>query len=239
MRNSFIKKALVIFIGLTLSLSTYAWKLRTDSLVYAGAWGGASYAKIMGYTTPTKPLLGNAFGVKVWLQPTREFSINTGLAFIQKGFVADMEYFNIYNTSIGYFPTNYSFNYLNIPLGLNYNLGRNKFNIYLSAGIDIDFLLEEHTFYSQEVPYKVDGIEINRIDANHTDIYKKFNFGVYIGGGIEYRFKPNIIVFTDVKYMHGTNNILNVNSIYNLKQRPIVVGIGIRFGIPVTIGYYD
>ena len=222
-----------------ISISTFAWKVKSDSTLYVGAWGGASYARIMGYTSTTTPLLGNSFGMKLWLQPNREFSINTGIAFIQKGYLADMEYFNEYGTSIGYYSTNYKFNYLNIPLGLNYNLGRNKFNVYLSAGIDIDILLKEHTYFTQDVPYKVDGILINRIDDSFTNLYKKFNFGVYIGGGIEYRFKPNIIAFADVKYMHGTNNIVNVNSYLILKHRPILVGLGIRFGIPITYGYYD
>lgn len=229
---------LLITIGLLFSVNSFAWKLKTDTLVYAGAWGGASYARIMGYTATTTPLIGKAFGAKFWLQPNREFSFNTGVAFIQKGFVTDIEYFNIYASSVGFFATNYSFNYINIPLGLNYNLGRNKFNIYLSAGIDIDLLLKQET-YSPLVPAESNGVEVVNINAENTENYKTFNFGVYIGGGVEYRIKPNLIAFADVKYMHGTNNILAVNSIYNLKQRPIVAGLGVRFGIPITVGYYD
>ncbi len=234
-----MKKKLLILIALSvLALNTFAWKIKSDSTIYAGAWGGASYAKIMGYPG-TSPLMGSAYGVKFWLQPNREFSFNTGIGFIQKGYVGPMEYFNIYNSSVGSFDTNFKFNYLNIPLGLNYNLGRKKFNIYLSAGIDIDILLKQQTYHTSLVPEKMNNIEIVRIDSDNTEIYKKFNFGVYIGGGLEYRFKPNFIVFADVKYMHGTNDILNVNSIYILKQRPIVFGLGIRIGIPVTYGYYD
>jgi hypothetical protein len=239
MKNKRVIHILLIALGLLFSVNSFAWKLRTDTLVYAGAWGGASYARLMGYTQPTFPLTGSAYGVKFWLQPTREYSISTGIALINKGYMAEIEHFNIYNNSIGFFPTNYSFSYLNIPFSLNYNLGRNRFNIYLKAGIDIDILLKQHSYSTSQVPEKVDGIDVNRIDSENTDIYKKINFSVHIGGGIEYRFKPNIIAFGDVKYMHGLNNILAVNSIYNLKQRPIVFGLGIRIGIPITVGYYD
>ncbi|PLX07560.1 MAG: hypothetical protein C0596_11600 [Marinilabiliales bacterium] len=238
MKKNRIVKILLLAFVLFISTNTFAWKLRTDTLVYAGAWGGASYSRIMGYTSTTSPLIGNAFGVKFWLQPKREFSFNTGIGFIQKGFISDIEYFDIYASSVGYYPTNYTFNYINIPIGLNYNLGQNKFNVYLSAGIDIDILLKQETF-SPTLPVESNGVEVVNINAENTDMYKKLNFGVYIGGGIEYRIKPNFTAFADIKYMHGTNNILDVNSIYNLKQRPVIFGIGIRVGIPVTIGYYD
>jgi len=233
-----MKKKLLILIALSLLvLNTFAWKIKSDSTIYAGAWGGASYAKIMGYAGTT-PLMGSAFGVKFWLQPNREFSFSTGIGFIQKGYVAQVKYLNVYSDSIGMFDTNFKFNYLNIPFGVNYNLGRNKFNVYLSAGIDIDILLKQTTF-CPNLPISVDGAGIINTNGENTEIYKKLNFGIYIGGGLEYRFKPNFIVFADVKYMHGINDILDVNSIYILKQRPIVFGLGIRIGIPVTYGYYD
>jgi hypothetical protein len=238
MGRQFLKGAVTIIIIIFASLNTYAWKVKSDSTIYAGAWGGTSYANIMGYTNPTTPIYGNAFGLRFWFQPTREFSLSTGLGFIQKGFSTDVEYYDTYSNSVGFYGTNFDFNYLNIPLGLNYNLGRNRFNIYLSAGIDIDILLKEIT-YSALVPPSQNGVDIVNDYIENTDIYKTLNFGVYLGGGFEYRFKPNIIAFADVKYMHGMNNIIDVNSIYIIKQRPVVFGIGVRFGIPITYGYYD
>ncbi|MDD2635660.1 MAG: porin family protein [Bacteroidales bacterium] len=231
------EKLFILAILSALVLNTYAWKVKTDSTFYAGAWGGASYAKIMGYPNTT-PLLGSAFGVKFWLQPNREFSFSTGLAFIQKGYVSQVEYVNTNNGLIGKLDTDFIFNYLNIPLGVNYNLGRNKFNIYLSAGIDIDILLKQ-SLDCPEVLYLLEDGESVDITWENTEIYKKFNFGVYIGGGLEYRFKPNFIVFADVKYMHGINDSYNVKVDYRLKHRPLVFGLGIRIGIPVTYGYYD
>jgi len=165
-------------------------------------------------------------------QPNREISLKTGFGFIQKGFISDLEYFDIYNNSIGFFPTNYAFNYLNVPLGFSYNLGRKKFNIYISAGFDIDLLLKQRT-YAVNLPSSFNGNEVVNFNSENTDSYKKINFGVYIGGGLEYRIKPNIIVFADLKYMHGINNILDVSSIYNVKQRPVVAGIGLKIGIPL------
>lgn len=232
-----MKKIAIIIIAVFASLSSFAWKAKTDTTVYAGVWGGASYARIMGYTQTTTPLIRKAFGLQFTYQPTREITLKTGLGFIPKGFVAEVEYWDIYNNSIGFFPTNYSFNYLNVPVTLSYNLGQKKFNIYLSLGLDFDILLKQETY--ADLPSESNGIEIVNINAINTEQYKSFNFGIHLGGGIEYRIKPNIIAFADVKYMHGLNNVLNVNSIYSLKQRPVVAGIGIRFGIPITYGYYD
>ncbi|MDD4150398.1 MAG: porin family protein [Bacteroidales bacterium] len=231
------KKLLILVILSALVLNTYAWKVKTDSTFYAGAWGGASYAKIMGYPNTT-PLMGSAFGVKFWLQPNREFSFSTGIGFIQKGYVAQVTYVNTNDVLIGELDTDFKFKYLNIPLGVNYNLGRNKFNIYLSAGIDIDILLKQ-SLYCPEVSSLLKDGEFVNINWENTEYYKKLNFGVYIGGGVEYRFKPNFIVFADVKYMHGINNIYNVDVDYHPKHRPLVFGLGIRIGIPVTYGYYD
>jgi hypothetical protein len=225
-------KILLLFVFVLTSLSTYAWKAKSDTTLYAGVWGGPSYAKITGYSGST-PLWGRSWGLQLCYQPNREISIKTGFGLIQKGFFSELEYFDVYNNSIGYYSTAYAFNYLNIPLGFSYNLGRNKFNIYLSAGFDIDLLLKQRT-YAVNLPTSVSGNDVIGLDRENTDTYKLLNLGVYIGGGLEYRIKPNIIVFADSKYMHGLNNILAVNSIYNIKQRPLVFSIGIKFGIPVT-----
>ncbi len=229
--SSFAYLLLITFFVLS-SLNSFAWRAKSDTTIYAGAWGGVSYAKIMGYTQPTTPLIGKAFGLQFCYQPNREITLKTGFAFIPKGFIKENEYFDIYNTSVGFYETDYNFNYLNIPLGFSYNLGRNKFNIYLSAGVDIDILLKESTM-AKNLPERVNGIEVVNFNSDNTELYKKLNFGVYIGGGIDYRIKPNIIAFADIKYMVGLNNILAGNSIYIFKQRPVVVGIGIKFGIPL------
>lgn len=227
-----VKYGLIPAIFILCSLSSYAWKAKSDTTLYAGVWGGASYAKITGYTQTTTPLIGKAFGLQFCYQPSREITIKTGVGFIPKGFIKETEYFDIYNNSVGLFETAYSFDYVNVPLGFSYNLGRRKFNIYLSGGIDIDILLKQSTF-AKNLPEQVNGNEVVRFDSENTDLYKKLNFGLYVGGGIEYRIKPNIIVFADVKYMHGLNNILAVDSDYIFKQRPVVAGIGLRIGIPV------
>lgn len=227
-----IKHTFFFVVFMSVCFSANAWKARSDTTIYAGAWGGASYAKIMGYTGTT-PLMGKAFGFQFCFQPNREISLKTGIGFIPKGFTKDYEYFDIYNNSVGFFATNYQFNYLNVPIGFSYNLGRNKFNVYLSLGIDIDILMKQITT-APLLPTLVNGNEVVNINTGNTDIYKLINLGVHVGGGVEYRIKPNIIAFADVKYMHGLNNILSVESIYSLKQRPLVVGIGFRIGIPLT-----
>ena len=215
-----------------MSIQSFAWTIRSDSTIYVGAWGGASYARIMGYPNAPLPLIGNSFGLIFAYHANQEITLKSGISFIQKGFISSNEYFDVYNTTIGLYPTTYKFKYLNIPIVASYNLGRRKFNVYLSAGFDIDFLLEQNTY--AELPLETDaGVAIDPFNIINTVSYKKINFGINVGGGMEYKIKPNIIVFLDVKYMYGLNNILNVNSDYNLKQRPIVANLGIRFGIPI------
>ncbi len=223
-----------IALFLSISASSFGWKFKTDSLVYAGAWGGTSYARIMGYLEPTKPLLGKAFGIKICIEPQREYNFNTGIAFIEKGFISDIDHYDVYGTGIGKYPVHNLFSYINIPLGINYNLGKKKFNVYISGGFDFDILLKQKA-YSNNVPDKYNGIEVLKINTENTDSYKKFNFGLYVGVGVEYRFKPNIIAFADIKYMYGVNNILSINTYFDYKQRPITTGLGIKIGIPINL----
>ena len=166
-------KYLLVFALSLVAFNANAWKVKTDTTVYAGVWGGASYAKIMGYPQAMNPLIGMSYGLQFSYQPTREISIKTGIGFIPKGCVSDKEYFDIYDTSIGFFPTNHGFSYINIPFTLSYNLGQKKFNVYLSLGLDLDFLIKQETS-SNDVPREYNGIEISNTNSINTDLYRHF-----------------------------------------------------------------
>ncbi len=209
-----INKLFITLCFTIISTCSFAWVGKSDSTVYVGLWGGISHSNIFGYSSTASALNLYAGGLSFSYQPNREITFRSGIGLLQKGFNDILITDNIDNDSI---ETDFIFNYINVPLSVSLNLGRKAFNVYILGGIDFDFLLD----------YK------NQLN------YSRLNFGFHIGGGIEYRLKPNIIFFADAKRMHGVRNIFNINDKYVGKYRNITASVGVRFGIPIRKTYYD
>jgi hypothetical protein len=223
----------LFFLGLGFTNHLKSWEVRSDTTLYAGFWGGLSYARIIGNDGNNKPLFAFNNGILVYYRPKWEFGFRTGINYIQKGFVHELEYFTTSGRSAGFYDTNYRFDYLNLPFNFNYNLSKGKYNVYMSIGIDLDFLMA-HKIYSNSVPENFDNDIIIKTVYSGTDIYKKISFGFNYSFGMEYNLKKNFIIFSDIKFMHGTtDNYKAQNHIYFMKHRPTLINIGIRIGIPI------
>ncbi|MDR2009065.1 MAG: PorT family protein [Bacteroidales bacterium] len=226
-----MNKSLLILLLICLSLKLFSWEVRSDSTIFLGAFGNYGFSKIIGYPGDINYMVKPGGGLVFTYNIHQEISLKSGLSFINNGFSVNQKFYDTMGDSIGNYKTYNEYTYLGIPLEFSYNLGRNRFNVYLSAGIEFNFLLKQHTY--AKLPSENNGVPINPYDINNKDLYKTFDFGFLFGIGGEYKIKPNIVVFTEVKYYNGLRNFLKNNTEYIFKHRGYSVYAGIRFGIPL------
>lgn len=231
-----INKSVFFILFLSICLNSYAWKVNSDSTLFVGTWGGFSFSKISGYPITISPYNGLCGGISIVFAANPEFAFRSGFSIINKGFCYYNSYFDIYNNPIGNYKTFNKFSYITIPADFSFNLGRKKFNIFLSAGFHIGFLTKQNTYAN--LPETFNGNEVVPINVENTDAFKKINMGLNVGGGIEYKIKPNFIVYAEIKYEHGLIDLYTFDSDYIIKHRNYYVGIGVRFGIPISYSKY-
>jgi len=229
-------KAIFFLLLLFVCLNTYAWKVKSDTTFYAGLWGGLSFSKISGYPLNIGPYNGFCGGLSLTFAANPEFAFRSGFSIINNGFCYDNAYYDIYYNPIGDYKTFNRFSYITIPADISFNLGRKKFNTFIYAGFHIGFLTKQITYAN--LPDTFNGNEVNPINVDNTEYYKKINFGINTGVGIEYKIKPNLIVIAEIKYEHGLTNLYATETDYIIKHRNYYCGIGVKFGIPITYSRY-
>lgn len=232
MKSGKIKIILLVILTLFIAGKSFAWKAKSDTTLYVSPWGGASYANIMGYTNPTFSFTDWCAGVDVEYKFSQEIALKSGISLINKGFKINNEYFDVLGGSIGEYPTTHQFRYLTIPIKGVYNFGKRKFNVWISAGFNLGFLTKQHTYAN--LPSSSSGVDVDPFDFDNSAIYKKINLSFVAGLGVEYKIKPNIIVFGEINYDKGLTEILKVDSDYMLKHKGYYAGIGLKIGIPLT-----
>jgi len=228
---------IVFFIALfSICINSYAWKVKSDSTIYAGFWGGSSFSHIDNFLGNTSLYSGFCGGVSIVFVFNPELAFRSGFSMINKGNCYQQIFCDVYGNSIGEYKTYNKFSYLSIPADLSFNLGRRKFNLFISAGFHLGILTKQTTY--AKLPSTYNGNEVTPININNTDECRKLNFGINAGLGMEYKLKPNLIVYAELKYEHGFTNIYKVSSSYILKHRGYYAGVGVRFGIPITYSRY-
>ena len=99
-----------------------------------------------------------------------------------------------------------SFQSLTMPLLVRYNIAKNKFNFYATAGFSANFILQEKAKVS------IDNSEI--IVVNHINSLNKMNIGYLIGAGIEYKMRNNLGIFIEPMF-RGTLTSITRNMTVN------------------------
>ncbi|MDD3860004.1 MAG: porin family protein [Bacteroidales bacterium] len=231
-----INKTILFLVLFPICLNSYAWKVNSDSTLYVGLWGGYSFSKISGYPLNISPYNGLCGGVSIVFAANPEFAFRSGFSIINKGFCYYNAYFDIYHNPIGNYKTFNKFTYLTIPADVSFNLGRKKFNVFLSAGFHIGFLTKQNTYAN--LPTTFNGNEVVPINVDNTEAFKKVNIGINAGGGIEYKIKSNLVVYAEIKYEHGLVNLYAIDTQYIIKHRNYYAGVGVRIGIPITYSTY-
>lgn len=230
MRIRFFSVILLAYM-LLLGCSVFAWERQSDTTLLINFRGGINYGNISGFPTQPERIFGKNFELIMTLHPNQEYSFNAGFGYIQKGFIAEGLYSDIYGTAIGYYPTNYDFDYLNIPLTLQYNLGRKKFNIYITGGLDVNFLLSHRR--SADLPDRHEGVEVEPFDEDFSGLCRGVVFGFHYGIGLEYKIYPAFSVLADVKFRKDFSNAYLSNVPLEFKHTATTFNLGVKIGIPI------
>jgi opacity protein-like surface antigen len=228
-------KQIALIVLLIISVHAFAYERKSDTTLHVSASGGITYNTLRNYYNDYQYRLAYNIHFFAEWQPTREFALRGGLSLLNKGFRQTASFSNIYNESFDTIQS-ISLTYLNIPLSVNYHFGK-RFNPYIGVGINFGILIHARQF--ARLPETYNGAAVEPFEIDVKDTYNSIEFSLHALAGIEYRLKPNISVFAEVRYDYGLSNIFKGNNIVggnHVKNNCIVSNIGVKIGIPIK--YY-
>lgn len=230
------RRAIFTLFFICFFLFSFAWERHSDTTFLVSLKGGITNTSPIGLEIETETFWGFNSGLMFTLHLQQEISLHTGLGYLQKGFNTEMPYQNWLGDDIGMHPTEDRFNYWNIPITAQYNLGRRKFNIYITGGLDINILHKK--IRSADLPEVVDDVKIDPYEENLTERYKRTSLGYHFGVGAEYKFYPALSIFLDYKSHNDIGNIYSDNVKGNLKLKYYTINFGVKIGIPIKYDVY-
>jgi Outer membrane protein beta-barrel domain len=167
------------------------------------------------------------FNLDVRLSEKLEFQ--TGILYSNKGYKTPKRAAS-YQTPRPSEPTHIKsevlFNYLDIPVKLNYISGKRKIKIITGVGIAASFLLKESDVYTL---FYVDGSE-KEIDNYNAYDHNNFNLFALISVGLEFKVKKNLSFRAEPSYRYG---ILKTIDDVPVSER--LWNIGLNMGVYLNI----
>jgi hypothetical protein len=148
--------------------------------------------------------------------------------------ISDMFYIQ---PEINFLPKGVAYKLFNIPIELTFNyyevttnalvkINMDNFTPFLFVGPSLSFLSgakAKEKFYYNEDPYEIDV----------SELFKKTDFSINFGGGIELPFSKSIDIFLMARYSLGLTNIFkeedDAESEY--KTRGTAIAVGLKFSI--------
>lgn len=156
-----------------------------------------------------------SFGIGISKPVDDRFSIETGLRY------------TLLRSSIDYWAKdfyamrNYRTSYLGVPLKLNYSLWHtNRFAVYLTAGGQVDFVLDCHTstklFKGEDYRHLIPGLS------------PKTQFSIFGGVGFQYSITPRIGIYAEPSIKHYFNNGSTLPTYWQEHNTTFSLPVGIR-----------
>ncbi len=192
--------------------------------ISAGVYGGANIARAATDADATEEsrtglVVGAAFEVSL-ISP---LTFRAEAQYVQKG--GKLEYTS--TTSTPTVTTDYTLNYLDIPINLKLDLGSDEMPLYLFAGTTVGTLL---TAVANET--------VENEPGHEHDIKSQFNsvdLSLDLGGGIGYQIIPHIDLIADLRYSMGLTDIAKEEnqllSADSWKTRNIKIVVGMYLGL--------
>jgi Outer membrane protein beta-barrel domain len=214
--------------GIAVVIGIFCLCFTTNGQISVGVAGGLNLA------TQQSDLLEFGYapylrtGVNLEFRFLKRFSIGYELGYTKKGYQTNTEGVDIFGTPLGKQKFKSGWNYLDNNCLLKYRLSSKKTRSYLLTGFSHGTLIsgKEKTFGA-----KVEGIDYD-VYKRKLDLtfWKRNDFALLAGFGIEKHIKNTGFVFSELRYQHGFTNLLNVeNPIVYYKHRNISLTIGYAF----------
>ena len=188
------------------------------------------------YNNIDKPKFGYTSGISVGYKLSKHISIESGVLYSNKGYqTAEME------LTFGYmidrrrgfvYPSSppegrgriiYRYNYLDIPLRVNFVFGKKKLHIISSVGITTNLLVSAtNTFVGKDVHGNI----ISSSSSNTTSSYNRVNLSPMVSCGIEYTINPRMFFRIEPTFRYG---------ILKLSDTPVTQYL---WNAGINVGYY-
>lgn len=173
------------------------------------------------------PKFGYTAGVNFSYSLNQHFRIESGLHFSNKGY--GMKKQDLYsNQQEPGIPTNFkfieNFYYLDIPLKVNFALGKNKWRFISSVGASANFFLKET---QTQVLYFSD--KTDRSTSSDGYSYNKLNISTMVSLGIDYRLSDKMSLRIEPTFRYGVLKIIDAPVTAYLYSAGMNVGYFIGF----------
>ena len=162
-------------------------------------------------TMSTSSRTGLIVGVFADIGLSRTFYIRPGLRYMSKGFSS---------TSNGITFTD-RLSYLEIPALLKVSFPLTEVKPYLVGGPAIGIQLSA----SEEA---TDGVQVQTSDA--SSVFESIDFGLFFGGGVDFRVAGKVDMFVQTGYSLGLSNITKVQTVTG-KNYGFQITSGVKFGL--------
>jgi len=169
------------------------------------------------------PKLGYNFGLNTEFKIANHFKLETGVNYSNKGYRTKKIVAFTSEPGLSHFQIGYVHHYIEVPLVLNYIVGKNKLKLISSFGVSMNVLVSskiKSILYYENSSNKTTYSNME----NEFETYKKFNLTPSVSIGVEYQINAK----TSIKVQPTFNY-----SILNIIDAPISAHLwstGIQFG---------
>ena len=164
----------------------------------------------------------NQFNLMAILEISHEsvVRVQTGLKYFKMGYTVDYNWDDVMYFVPPPLKSVATLSFLAIPIDINYSLPFLS-EVYISGGIEGAKVISATT-----VAYY--GDEGTTVEDNIIEHYRKLNFLLFIGFGVEKQINK-VTVFIEPEYSRSAKGIINSNALSNLEIERLSLNVGIKF----------
>lgn len=195
----------------------------------AGRIGNSWASFPMGQLQFNKRVPETAFGLAVYHMSTKHFGLQAEINYANKGYKIGKEYSSFGLPDSGWTYSR-SINYIEIPLLTHVEIGKGRFHIIANLGPQFSYAISSSETFNQNVT-SFTGIKTGDIYISNTKT-NGFQFGLAVGGGINYRFNFGIIQL-EARYYLGLSNIIPPRKYSNFQNQHFGATISYYYLVPI------
>lgn len=173
---------------------------------------------------------GATFGVVAYYQFKSYVAFEGGLYYAQRGYQSKRTFVQPGSTSQDIKRTNYNFHYMEIPLRVQFTVGKKKLQFVAGTGFTPAFLLTQTQ--SEVVEYPNGDRKRNR--TNFSDKFNKFNLWYTLTAGADYQIKPGMNLRLEPTFRYGCIRVDDAD--LSTRLWSIGFNFGFYYGLPLTTG---
>lgn len=166
------------------------------------------------------PKLGFTTGLVINRRLNEKLSLESGLLYSNKGEkIKEIVFTNIVGEVTGSASVTYSYNYIDVPVAVNFVFRNEKVKMFMSGGISVNVFLSYKSVTSIE---NNDGSS-DKSSSSSNDEFKPINFAALAGLGVEFGVSNKMDLRIQSIYRHSVTSVIDTP----IKQFPYSFGLNI------------